>query len=440
MAMIPRLELRQTQRLALTPALRTGLSVLRMTSLDLAEEISREAARNPFLMVEAARRVGHLSTTSGAQARDLALSLTAEGAGFQEDLRRQVRRKPLDAVLAAAVDVLIGELRDDGFLDAGIDDLSHELSVPVTVLDRALEVLQSCEPAGVGARDLPECLCLQLVDAGLSAEDAAATVRHLPAFAARDWPRLATALSLTPEALHARAALLRTLTPRPIAERPPAAQVALRADFRLDRAADGTLSLVIDHAARPQVWLDDKMVQRAEADGFAPELLTRARTLIDAINQRGQTLQRIGDWLIEHQPGFFHQGPAGLKPGSRSALAAELGLHPSTVSRAVAGKALDIDGRLWPLSVFFSAGVAANGGEVSSRAVQHRMSQLIALEPDGKPLSDETLVNKLRAEGIDIARRTVAKYRQGLRIPSSSARRKLAAARQRSDRRTTRWE
>jgi len=436
MAMNPRLELRQTQRLLLTPALRTGLSVLRMTPLDLAEEVSREAARNPFLRVDAARPGG--SQATGAV--DLAADIVAPDGGFQEDLRRQIRQMPLDDTLAAAVDFLIGELRDDGYLDAAIEDLSRELSVPAELLERALAVLQGCEPAGVGARDLPECLRLQLVDRGISAPDAAMTVRHLPAFAARDWDRLAEALSLPADALRARAALLRELTPRPIAERAHPAQIALRADLRLERGAGGTLSIAIDQAAWPRVWLDANMVRRARDEGFAPDLLIRARTLIDAIQQRGQTLRRIGDWLIDHQPGFFSQGPAGLKPGSRTDLALDLGLHPSTVSRAVAGKALDIDGRLWPLSVFFSAGVAGKSGAVSSRAVQHRLSELIAQEPRGKPLSDETLVIKLRAEGIDIARRTVAKYRQGLRIPSSSMRRKLAAARRGTDSKTTKRE
>lgn len=188
-----------------------------------------------------------------------------------------------------------------------------------------------------------------------------------------------------------------------------------------------SVSLAQDHV--PRVALDTRLAERAKAERFEPELLTRARTLLAALDQRGRTLRRIGAWLVQNQTAFFFSGVAGLGPASRGAVAQELGLHPSTISRAVQGKAIDVDGRLWPLSVFFSPALAGSDGPVSARAVQKRIADLIAAEPGAQPLSDDAITGLLRAEGVDIARRTVAKYRQGLRIPSSSERRRIAASR-----------
>lgn len=422
MALTPRLELRARQRMALTPGLRSRLAILRMGPLDLAEEVARIAARNPFLVFEAPQRRGDGPSLPDVQT-------TAVEAGFQEDLRRQLARLPLDPQTAALTDFLVAELREDGMLDADLNELATETALPVAALEAALRVVQGCEPAGIAARSLTECLHLQLVDKGLDPADAEVTVAHLSVFARRDWAALEAALGLDGKALRARADLLRGLSPRPIVDTRGAEPVVLRPDLRLERRGAGMLAVVQDETSRPRLYLDASLVRRAAADGFAPELLAQARAMIEALEQRGRTLSRIGDWLLREQELFFSDGPGALKPASRVALAAELGLHPSTVSRAVAGKAIDVDGRLWPLSVFFSAAVPGPAGPIAARAVQKRLADLIAAEAALQPLSDDSLVEKLRAEGIDIARRTVAKYRQGLRIPSSSARRRLAIAR-----------
>lgn len=422
MALNPRLELRQQQRLSLTPELRTRLTLLRMTALDLEDELAREAASNPFLIFErpAARAVS----------ADLAEeTLHAPDTGFQEALRHQIAAMDLTPAIAALATFLIGELREDGYLDTDLEALAHETGVPLAQLLQALDAVQDCEPVGVGARSLPECLTLQLIDAGLLRPEAEACVGQLPALARRDWAAAAAALGLTEAETRARAGLIRGLSPTPIAARDTRQQDLLRPDLRLERRPDGTLAITADDSHRPRLGLDRALVARAETDGFAPDLLTRARAMIAAMELRGQTLARIGEWLVLHQAGFFESGVAALKPASRSALAQDIGLHPSTVSRAVAGKAIDVDGRLWPLAVFFSPALPGAGGPISARAVQRRIAQLVEAEPAGRPLPDESLVGLLRAEGVDIARRTVAKYRQGLRIPPSSARRRLAATR-----------
>lgn len=423
MALKTRLELRQQRRLALTPAVQTRLKMLRLSPVDLEEEIAREAARNPFLLFERAM------PASGAapSVEDVA---AASSVGFQESLRHQLAAMNLAPGTAALADLLVGELRDDGYLDCDLTTLAAEFDLPLAALETALVHVQACEPAGVGARDLSECLFLQLMDKGLTRAQAAATIAQLPSFARRDWTGIARTLELDEAGARALGDLVRALVPRPVVARAEAQSEYLRADLRLSRRGDGTLAAVIESAACPRVRIDESLARRSGGEGFAPELLTRARALIAALDLRGRTLQRIGDWLVETQTGFFATGIEALAPASRSGLAQELGLHPSTVSRAVAGKAIDVDGRLWPLSTFFSTPVPGADGPVAARAVQRRIAQLIGEEPSGRPLSDAALVEILRAEGVDIARRTVAKYRQGLRIPPSSQRRRLATTRQ----------
>jgi len=422
MALNARLELRQQQRLSLTPELRTRLALLRLSALDLEDEIARTAAGNPFLIFE--RPLAQpMPADAGAEL------LSAPDAGFQESLRRQIAAMDLPPGIAALATFLIGELREDGYLDADLDDLATETGATPGQLARSLAAVQACEPVGVGARSLAECLALQLADRGMPPAEAEATVTQLAAFARGDWAGAAAALAIPEAEVRARARLVRGLVPRPVAPRDTRQQDLLRPDLRLDRRPDGTLAIIPDDSHRPRLVLDQTLARRAEADGFAPDLLGKARALIEALELRGRTLERIGGWLASNQAAFFEFGVSGLKPASRSALAQDLGVHPSTVSRAVAGKAIDVDGRLWPLAVFFSAAVTSTDGPVAARAVQRRVAQLIAAEPASQPHSDETVAGLLRAEGVDIARRTVAKYRQGLRIPPTSARRRLAATR-----------
>ncbi|WP_417625630.1 RNA polymerase sigma-54 factor [Pararhodobacter aggregans] len=427
MALNPRLELRQQQRLALTPDVRLRLNMLRMGPGELADELAREAARNPFLLLD------RPASRPSAPFEGLDIDAQARSAPFQEDLRLQIERMDLPRGIAALALFLIAELGPDGFLDTDLEVLADEQGIDTERLEQALAALHRCDPPGIGARTVTECLSLQLVDKGLGRDEAAATLRLLPLFARRDWARIGRELGLDPAGAEARAALLKGLTPRPAlpAAEPEVEAAPLLPDLRLVRGDGGSLSIEPADTSRPRLRLDAAMVHKAASEGFAPELLVRARALLAALEQRGHTLARIGDWLADHQAGFFQQGIAGLLPATRQDLAGALGLHPSTVGRALAGKAIDIDGRLWPLGVLFSTGLPTTEGVVSSRVVQRRIAELIAAEPHGRPLSDESLAGLLREQGVDIARRTVAKYRQGLRIPGTATRRRMAAARHR---------
>ncbi|MGY6536615.1 MAG: RNA polymerase factor sigma-54 [Pararhodobacter sp.] len=420
MTLKPSLSPRQSQTLALTPGVRVALSVLRMNAAELDDMATAEAARNPFLLREPRRM-----TAQPVDAPDLVLP--ARAGSFQQSLDHQIGMMALEPGVAALARLLIGELRNDGLLDTPLSELAETWGLPITALEQALDVLQRCEPAGIGARDLRECLSLQLVDAGLSQAAAAETIAHLPLFAAGDWSAIGRRLGLAPQAARERAALLRGLSPRPVepqasADAPPVAVP----DLVLERLPGGGMRLVPPNTPTIGLRMDEALVARARREGFGADLLTRARAVIDALAQRGQTLARIGEWLLEHQHGFLSHGPQALRPVTRVELAQALNLHPSTIGRAVAGKHILIDGMLWPLSRLFSNAMPSLDGPVSAFTLQQRIATMIGRETAGAPLSDEEIAHRLRAEGVDIARRTVAKYRQGLRIPASASRRRQA--------------
>jgi len=430
MALRPRLDLRPTQRLGQRLGLSAGvlgaLAILRMPAAELAEALAREAETNPFL------RPGLPPTLPAASVGgDGTAALVAAAPDWQQDLLHQLAQHPLPPPVARLAAWLVGELDERGWLDTPLPELAAREGLDEGELAAALAAVQGCEPAGVGARDLTECLTLQLLDRGLSADQARATLAELPRFARRDWDGIARCLGLSPAQARDRAALLRGLSPTPVAGRGGAAVPLLRPDLVLSRSPTGEIAVVPARDHLPQPGLDAALTRRALAEGFGTELLARAQALLRAVENRGATLLRIGNWLVRRQepaltpgPG---SGPGALRPALRTDCAADLGLHPSTVGRAVAGKALLADGRLWPLERLFTPpapGVSRAGdGAPGAAAVAHRIAALIASEPSGHPLSDARIATILSAGGVDMARRTVAKYRHGLRIPPAHRRR-----------------
>jgi RNA polymerase sigma-54 factor len=429
MALRTRLELRQVQRLGLSAGVLASLNILRLSAGDLAETLAREAEANPFLLPGLPPPSAASGPAQG-ESVDLLSLQAATGPDWQMHLLQQLALQNLPPRIARLAAFLVGELDERGWLDTPLADLSAEGGHDPGDLDLALQAVQRCEPAGVGARDLDECLRLQLIDLGLTEGQARATLAELPRFARRDWAGLARVLGLTQEQALARAALLRRLSPRPVSAAPGPAQ-QLRPDLVLTRGPLGTLGVELarDHLPRPSI--DLALMQRAQAQGFGTDLLARAQALVRAVDSRGGTLLKIGQWLVQRQEPALARGLGALRAATRAECAADLGLHPSTVGRAVQGKALLADGRLWLLATLFStpapgtgeAGDSDTASPAAARAIAHRIAALIAAEPPARPRSDQAIARMLATEGVDIARRTVAKYRTGLHIPAAHLRR-----------------
>jgi len=417
MTLAPKLTLSQRQRLALTPQMRQALSVLRLSDAALSERIEAELRANPFLRRERA--------AGAPRERDDIDSLGARP-GLYERLLRQIGLMRLSPPVREAAEYLAGSLREDGYLEASLDEIAAEAGFARHNVAAGLAALQACDPPGVGARDLAECLALQLVDLGVEADLARQAVARMPDFAARRWTRLARALNQPAERVMALADLLPRLVANPLgAELEPAPP--LRADLVALRTPEGTTVDLAGESGR-RLYLDPALDALAERDPAMAEARERARALIAAVARRGATLLRIARHLALVQPAPFAGDRAGLRPLTRLEVAQTLGLHPATVGRAVADKAIDIDGRLVPLTAFFTARLdGADGQPVAAAAARDRIAALIASEPPEAPLSDARLCALLRAEGVDMARRTVAKYRQALRLPPAARRRRPAA-------------
>ncbi len=413
MALKSRVNLSTRQGLSLSSHMRAALAVLRMPTAELLEDIAREAADNPFLVVEGA-------AADGMSAYDHALATAASPESLNMRLARQLALQRLDAATEAAAFYLIGELREDGYLDVTLEEVAERSGAPLAVLAAGLRALQRCEPAGIGARDLPECLALQLVDSGIAEDLARRVVARLDDFAEARWRRLEPVLMLPVPELERIADLLRRCTSRPV-QSDDLAPVLLIPEIRIDC-----------HAGRAEARLNPSAIPAVRVLPAARQSLTtaemrglhdRAGAFSRAVAARLATLLRIAGIIAERQQTFFLDGQRQLAPLRRHEVALALGLHPATVGRATAGKALIADGRVYPFGHFFARGLAGQDGEISPFDVQRRIRALIEQEDSRTPLADAVIQSHLEKEGVDIARRTVAKYRKCMRIPSSFARR-----------------
>lgn len=372
-------------------------------------------------------------------------STPARGLSLQEQLLTQWRLTDVSEDLRIAGEGIITFVDEDGLLRtplATIQDRWPAESKPsLDSLERALPVVQQAlDPPGIAARDVRECLLLQIAArerhfdepipddlqiARWLVED------HLDDLTQNRWPRITNATGLSSEEIRAGVSVLRTLSLAPgrsLVERSTPAIVP-DAIIEYDREHDRYVAYLNDartmnlHVNRHYAMMtSDRTVDKRDRD-FIRTNVSNAKWLIDAINQRRHTLLRVINVILEAQREFFDEGPQALRPLPMTDVAEQLGVHVATVSRAVADKWVLTPRGTFPLRGFFSGGLATDTGEeVSYDAVRAALKELIDGEDKGKPLSDERLVKELNSRGIEIARRTVAKYRDQLGIPPARLR------------------
>ena len=493
----PTLELRQSQHLALTPQLQQSIRLLQLSAQDLETELAQALADNPMLE----RHEGGDSQPVGAEPADRSESGddTPERADFADDAvshygdddRGYVQREgvmpgsggvhpdddeaPSAQVAASAtlrehllsqlattrasardvtlVGLLIDELDENGFLATPLEEvlswLPAEAEADLDELRAALNLLQSFDPPGIGARDLSECLLLQLrqADASRLPEAADGAVlqlarrlcgEHLHLLASADMSRLCDALQCSPALLRMAHALIRRLDPRPgRAWTVPAADYAVP-DVIVHKSRAGEWQVSLNSAVVPRLRVNELYAQalgqvRQGGEGGHAALhaqLQQARWTIRAVEQRFDTLLRVSRAIVVRQRAFFDRGPAAMQPMTLKDIATELDMHESTISRATTQKFMLTPFGTMELKRFFGAGVATQeGGAASATAVQTHIQRLIADENPAAPLSDSQLTQRLAEQGMVIARRTVAKYREALRIAPASVRKAQASLR-----------
>lgn len=381
-------------------------------------------------------------TEDDAERRQFFFDTQTSHESLGEHLRAQLSLfalPPLDRALAEEV---VGSLDDRGYLTTPLADIALAHGATLGDAERALRTVQTLDPPGIGARDLAECLLLQLAANGMDDVLAAQMLREQPALVARrDVPALARALHCGTEDVRFAFDDLRALSPAPGAAfahaEPdvivPEATVVLRNGryVVLERQLDGP------EARRenplPRLLIRKAYRERAANDATPPEerrylrnMLSRADQIQEALEQRRETTLAVAEAIVDRQQDFFDQGVSALRPMTMGDIAAALGVHESTVSRAVAGKWMKTPRGPLEFRSFFTTGLKTDGdgAAVSNKAVQERIRALVHAENPAAPLSDAAIAKALASEGITVARRTVAKYRDILRIPSTSERKR----------------
>jgi RNA polymerase sigma-54 factor len=369
----------------------------------------------------------------------------AHGPTLAEHLMQQIVGMRLAPEERAALHVLIESLNDDGYLADALDDIAAGLLGDVAddeqreaLLERlqmALRLLQSLEPLGVGARDLPECLVLQLRACARCEAQAIAIIvakHHLELLAKRDFKKLAAATGADDELLKAAQALIVRCEPKPgrAFARDEGAPVV--PDVIVQKAGRGW-RVVLNPDVMPKLRINDLYAQAIKGgrgtNGSASPLAARlqeARWFVKNVQQRFDTIVRVSQAIVERQKGFFTHGEIAMRPLVLREIADELGLHESTISRVTTAKYMATPLGTFELKYFFGSGLATEaGGNASSTAVRALIKQLVSGENADKPLSDNQLSEMLAEQGITVARRTVAKYREALRIAPANLRRAL---------------
>jgi len=470
--------------LSLTPQLQQAIRLLQLSSLELEQEIQLQLDSNPLLeKVEDQLTSESLSATEvEIEQKDLTNELNADhlpddlpvdtdwddvythqptslGAAEYEErednrqghlslkqhLMEQVNLLHFSKIDQLIAHCIIDSIDDKGFLEAEITEITSSVQQLLENIDYdetveddevlvVLKHIQRLEPVGVGSRNLAECLLVQLENLPTSTpcrQDAIKLMQHHELLITNELPKLIKQTGLNPEQLRCAVDLLKTLKPYPGLE------------FE-DRESDYQVPDVVVLKKNDcwQVMLNPDVMPKLRVNSFYANMIRRAdqsndnqylrnqmldaKNFIKSIDERHKTLLKVATCIVEHQKAFLEIGAEGMRPLILRDIAEEVELHESTVSRVTTNKYMLTPRGLFELKYFFSSHVGTtSGGEVSSTAIRAKIKKLIAEENNRKPLSDNAIANLLKEDGFDVARRTVAKYRESLHIPSSSERKVL---------------
>ncbi len=366
--------------------------------------------------------------------REFGSTLTKEKSLY-EHLIEQLHvatREPLQLFIGA---YLIDLIDDAGYFREAVADVADRLGAEPGEVEATLKLIQTFDPCGVGARDLKECLRLQLVERNRYDPTMAAFIENIELLAKSDLKGLIRATGADEENVRDMVAEVRSLTPKPGYAYGGETAPVIAPDVFVRKAQDGGWKIELNNDTMPRVLVNQryyaeisKSTCRDQDKVFLNEQFTNANWLAKSLDQRARTILKVATEIVRQQDAFFVYGVKHLRPLNLRAVADAISMHESTVSRVTANKDMATPRGLFEMKYFFTAAIASSeGGEAhSAEAVRHRIRELIAKENAQAILSDDKIVEILRGDGIDIARRTVAKYRETLHIPSSVQRRRLA--------------
>ncbi|WP_092846407.1 RNA polymerase factor sigma-54 [Modicisalibacter xianhensis] len=471
MAMKPTLQLRVGTQLTMTPQLQQAIQLLQLSTLDLRQEIQQALESNPMLELEEA--FGETAVSEPAEDdwaseipdelavdsdwsdtyQDVASSgggsdegpdfeRNAAGISLQGHLLWQLNMTDLPERSRLIAESLIDAVTPSGYLDVDLDTLTEGLrdqgleSLKTSDVEQVLIQLQQFDPTGVCARNLRECLMLQLGalpdDTPLLPQAKRLVRQFLEALAANDRKLLKRRLRLDDEQLDTVIGLIRALDPRPGQAFDDSSSDYVIPDLLARHTRDGW-RIELNPEAMPRLRIQPDyaaLIRRADKSDdntFMKQHLQEARWLIKSLSSRNDTLLKVGREIMARQFDFLERGEEAMKPLILADIAQVVDMHESTISRVTTQKFIHTPRGVFELKYFFSSQVGGGEGDAhSSTAIRAKLKKLIGEEPPRKPLSDSKLVDLLAADGIKVARRTVAKYREALGIPSSSERKRLA--------------
>jgi RNA polymerase sigma-54 factor len=367
------------------------------------------------------------------EARQFLFDSLVQPESLQEHLLNQLQLSGASDQERRVGELLIGSIDDNGYLSTSLEDISQNSGLPVEELQHVLDLIQTFSPVGVGARDLRECLLIQLERLGKSDSIEAAIVRdHLEDLGKKRYPEIAKALNLTIEDINRIASFISTLEPRPGRAFSHDANSYVTPDVLVKKMGDD-FSVILNDDQIPHLRISNTYKELMARDNnaqdvkdYLKERIRAAKFIIKSIHQRQQTIYNIATEIVKRQRDFFEKGVAGLKPLTMNDVAQVVGVHETTVSRAVSNKYMQTPHGIFEMKYFFTSGyTTADGQVVSNTSVKEAVAELIAKEDPSKPLSDQEIVKMLTEKGIPIARRTVAKYRAELKILPSHLRKKF---------------
>lgn len=456
----PDVRLEHTQKLVFRNELQQAVAILQFSSQELESFISEQLIENPLLDLKEEESDGdsldnELRGTDDerenadwmdyfSDSSDLGLAWDAEPPAHGGDPERSSSAPTLYDYLITQIgflhlstydhlicEYIIGNIDGDGYFRVNVRDAAGSLGVPPAVVEKALKLVQTLDPPGIGARNLKECLLLQAESKGLAEALVGKIISdHLEAVAGGKLPIIARQLGVTLEEVSQAVGTIRGFSPKPGSSFPGEPVQYLLPDVIIEKVG-GEYVVLVNETAYPRLVINrayQELVRRdtanPEARNFIQTKYKQALWIIKSIEQRRMTLYRIVSELVRRQRDFLDTGIAALKPLTLREVARAVGLHESTVSRAVARKYVQCPRGIFRLKVFFSGGVSdASGKAVAAQSVKWLIKEIVAAENPGKPLSDQEIVNILSVRGIKVSRRTVAKYRADQGISGTSKRR-----------------
>jgi RNA polymerase sigma-54 factor len=473
MAIQQKLHTKLVQKLILTPSLQQAIKLLPMSTLELADLLNQEVVENP--MLEEVPTEDLQPTEQAPQAEKTEADSKEKGDswddsdyeyffgdylddGYRAHAPQEVKElPPIENTLATSSSLsdhlmwqlsllseddtlreigsaIIGNLNDDGMLVASLEEIAAMGPWPIEVVERALKTIQGFDPIGVAARDLQECLLLQIKHIGLEGTPTEKIVtEHLRLLQGHNVPEIAKRLGMPIEDLKEHIEVIRHLDPKPGSRYNPSQSHYVIPDVYVVKVEDQYVA-VLNEEGLPQLrispvyrrLLDKSSDNTTETRAYVKDKFRSALWLIKSVEQRQKTIHKVATSIINFQRDFLDHGIEYLKPLVLRDVASDIGMHESTVSRVVTNKYMHTPQGVFEMKYFFHSGISSSYGEsVSSVTIKQRIRKIIEAEDPRKPLSDSKIVSILQHEGLVLARRTIAKYREELKIPTSNQRKVL---------------